>query len=262
MNDLLNKIHFGDCIEIMKEIPDGKIDMILCDLPFGTTQCKWDAIIPFEVLWKQYERVIKSNGAIVLNAQEPFTSLLITSNPKLYRYNWVWEKSKATGYLNSKKMPLKAHEDICIFYKKLPTYNPQMVQGKPYNKGKAHRPTETYGKQVSTLVKNDTGWRYPRTVQYFKTAESEGKVYHPTQKPISLCEYFIKTYSNKNDIILDNCIGSGTTAIAAKNLERNFIGIDNEKKYYDIAVKRISEYKKPLSINEQVVKNFLNFERK
>ena len=148
----------------------------------------------------------------------------------------------ATGHLNSKKMPMRAHEDICVFYKKLPTYNPQMWQGQPYNKGKAHRPTEIYGKQVSVLVKNDSGLRYPRTVQYFKTAESEGKVYHPTQKPISLFEYLIRTYTNEGDIVLDSCVGSGTTALAAIRCKRGFVGIENDEEYVNISRARIKEY--------------------
>ena len=186
---MINEITQGDCLELMKQIPDNSIDMVLCDLPYGTTKCKWDVIIPFDQLWKEYSRVTKENAAIVLTAAQPFTSVLIGSNLKDFRYTWVWEKSKATGYLNSKRMPLKAHEDVCVFYKKLPTYNPQMWQSTPYNKGKAHRPTDIYGKQVAVLVKNDDGLRYPRSVQYFKTPESEGKVLHPSQKPLELFKY-------------------------------------------------------------------------
>jgi DNA modification methylase len=236
-----NQVLLGDCLEVMKDIPDGSIDMILCDLPYGTTKCKWDIIIPFEPLWEEYHRVTKRNGAIILTASQPFTSVLINSNLKDYRYNWVWEKSKATGYLNAKKMPMKAHEDVCVFYRKLPVYNPQMWQGTPYNKGSAHRPTEVYGKQKEVLVKNDTGLRYPRTVQYFKTAESEGKVLHPTQKPVSMFEYLIQTYSNKDDIILDNCAGVGTTALAAIKSERKYICIEKDKNYYQIMNERIAK---------------------
>ena len=231
----------GDCFEVMKDIPDGSVDMILCDLPYGTSKCKWDVLVPFEPLWEQYKRVIKLKGAIVLTASQPFTSVLITSNLKDYRYNWVWEKSKATGYLNSKKLPMKAHEDICVFYQKPPTYNPQMWQSTPYYKGSAHRPTDVYGKQREVLVKNDTGLRYPRTVQYFKTAESEGKVHHPTQKPISLFEYLIRTYTNENEIVLDSCAGAGTTALAALNSNRKYICIEKDKEYYDVMRNRISE---------------------
>ncbi len=235
----LNKIYNMDCIKGMAMVKSKSIDMILCDLPYGTTQCKWDVIIPFDKLWGQYERVIKDNGAIVLTSAQPFTSLLIASNLGLYKYNWVWEKSKATGYLNSKKRPMVAHEDILVFAKKQTKYNPQMVQGEPYFKGKAHRPTDVYGEQKETLVESKDGLRYPRTVQYFKTAESEGDVFHPTQKPVSLFEYLIKTYTNEGDVVLDNCIGSGTTAIACKNLNRNFIGFELDNKYFEITNSRI-----------------------
>ena len=239
----INKIYLGECLELMKNIPDGSIDMILCDLPYGTTQCKWDTIIPLDKLWKEYNRVCKKNAAILLTSAQPFTSALIMSNPKYFKYNWIWEKSKATGYLNAKKMPMRAHEDVCVFYRKPPTYNPQMVQGTPYNKGKAHRPTDVYGAQKSVLVKNDTGLRYPRTVQYFKTAESEGKksVIHPTQKPLALFEYLIKTYSNEGELILDNCIGSGTTAVACINTNRSYIGMELDEEYYNGCLERIKK---------------------
>lgn len=237
-----NKIILGDCLEIMKSIPSQSVDMVLCDLPYGTTKCKWDIIIPFEPLWKEWYRIAKIDAPIVLTASQPFTSVLITSNLKHYKYNWVWEKSKATGYLNAKKMPMKAHEDICVFYRKPPIYNPQMWQSTPYNKGKAHRPTDVYGQQISVLVKNDTGLRYPRTVQYFKTAESEGKALHPTQKPLALFEYLIKTYTNPGDVVLDNCMGSGTTAIAALKTKRKFVGIEKDPKYADICLDRIKNF--------------------
>ena len=191
----------------MKLIPDGSVDMILCDLPYGTTACKWDTIIPFEPLWEQYKRIIKDNGAIVLTASQPFTSALVMSNVKMFKYEWIWEKSKATGYLNSKIMPMVAHENVLVFGKGKIKYNPQKISGKPYNKGKAHRPTDVYGSQISVLVKNEDGTRYPRTVQYFITAESQGRL-HPTQKPVALFEYLIKTYTNEGDLVLDNCAGS------------------------------------------------------
>jgi DNA modification methylase len=236
-----SKIICGDAIDEMSKLPDKSIDMILCDLPYGTTQCKWDTVIPFDSLWEQYRRIIKDKGAIVLTASQPFTSNLVMSNPKLFRYSLVWEKSKSTGYLNSKKMPMRSHEDILVFYKSLPIYNPQMVDGKPYDKGKAHRPTEVYREQKGEIhVKNDSGQRYPRSVQYFKTAESEGVVYHPTQKPISLMEWLIKTYTNEGDVVLDNCIGSGTTAIACIRTNRKYIGIDIDESYINITTERIS----------------------
>lgn len=226
-----DKIFLEDCIAGMKRMPAKSVDMILCDLPYGTTQCKWDTVIPFDELWEQYERVIKDDGAIVLTSAQPFTSMLVASNVKLFRYSWVWEKSKATGYLNAKKRPLCAHEDVLVFYKKPPIYIPQMTVGTPYDKGKAHRPTDVYGTQKAVHVKNDNGQRYPRSVQYFKTAESEGAVIHPTQKPVSLFEYLISTYTRPGDLVLDNCMGSGTTAIACLNLNRNFVGFENDREY-------------------------------
>lgn len=236
-----SKIICGDTIDEMSKLPSKSIDMILCDLPYGTTQCKWDSIIPFDKLWEQYSRIIKDDGAIVLTASHPFTANLVMSNPKLFRYSLVWEKSKSTGYLNSKKMPMRSHEDILVFYKNLPTYNPQMVEGEPYDKGKAHRPTDVYREQKGEIhVKNDTGKRYPRSVQYFKTAESEGKVYHPTQKPISLMEWLIKTYTNENEIVLDNTMGVGTTAIACIRTNRRYVGIDISEEYVKIANLRIT----------------------
>jgi len=237
----MKEIFHGNCLDIMPKIEEKSVDLILCDLPYGTTQCKWDVIIPFDKLWESYNRLIKENGAIVLTSAQPFTSRLICSNIDSFKYTLVWEKSKATGYLNAKKQPMRAHEDICVFYNKPPIYNPQMTDGEPYNKGKALRNTDVYGGQVETLVKNDSGKRYPRSVLYFKTAESEGEVYHPTQKPISLFEYIIKTYTNENGLVLDNCLGSGTTAIACVRTNRNFIGIESDEKYYNISAKRIKD---------------------
>ena len=237
--DFKNKIFLKDCIEGMKELPDSSVDMILCDLPYGTTQCKWDVIIPFDALWTQYNRLIKPHGAIVLTASQPFTSLLVSSNIKNYRYCWVYEKSKATGYLNAKKRPLVAHEDILVFSNDTVCYYPQMTQGEPYNKGTALRPTDVYGSQKVTTVKNDDGMRYPRTVQYFKTAESEGKVIHPTQKPVRLFEYLVKTYTQEDAVVLDNCMGSGTTAIACINTNRNFVGFETDPMYAKLLESRI-----------------------
>ena len=241
---MINEIIIGDCLELMKAIPDASVDMLLCDLPYGTTQCKWDTPLPLDKLWKQYNRVCKKNAAMVFTSAQPFTSALIMSNPKFFKYTWVWEKSKATGYLNAKKMPMRAHEDVCVFYRKPPTYNPQMTQGAPYNKGKAHRPTAVYGSQVETLVKNESGLRYPRTVQYFKTAESEGRksVIHPTQKPVALCEYLIRTYTTPGEVILDNCMGSGTTAIAALRAGRKFIGFELDAAYGEAAQARVEQF--------------------
>lgn len=186
-------------------------------------------------------RIIKDNGAIVLTASQPFTSALVMSNIKWFKYEWIWEKSKATGYLNSKIMLMIAHENILVFGKRKLKYFPQKIKGKPYNKGKAHRPTDVYGSQTETLVKNEDGTRYPRTVQYFITAELEGKL-HPTQKPVALFEYLIKTYTNEGDLVLDNVAGSGTTGIAARNTGRNYILIEKEPEYIDIINKRIKSF--------------------
>ena len=241
----INRIYNEDCLEGMKRIADGSVDMILCDLPYGVVQCKWDTVIPFEPLWEQYKRVIKPNGAIVLTASQPFTSALVMSNPKMFKYCWVWEKSKATGFLNAKRRPLVAHEDVLIFCKGTPVYNPQFTNGAPYNKGlrKAQTEDDVYGKFAQTAVKSNSGRRYPRSVQYFKTAESEGQTQHKTQKPVALFEYLIKTYTNAGELVLDNCMGSGTTAIACMNTGRDFIGFELDKGYYDIACKRIEEHK-------------------
>lgn len=239
LEELKNQTICWDCLEFMKGLEDGCIDMILCDLPYWTTACSWDTIIPFEPLWEQYKRIIKDNGAIVLTASQPFTSALIMSNIKMFKYDWIWEKSKATGYLNSKIMPMGAYENIVVFWKSKLIYNPQMREWKPYNKWTAHRPTDVYWKQVYTTVKSEDWMRFPRNVVYFKTAESEWKTSHPTQKPVALFEYLIKTYTNKGDLVLDNCAGSGTTWVACKNLNRNYILIEKEQKYVDIANERL-----------------------
>jgi site-specific DNA-methyltransferase (adenine-specific) len=229
----------GDCLQIMKTMPNDSIDAIITDPPYGTTACKWDAAIPFEPMWEELKRVVKNNGVIVLFGSQPFTSALVMSNPKMFKYQWIWEKSKASGYLNSKKRPMVSHEDIAIFCKSTPIYYPQMTKGDPYNKGTALRNTNVYGNQKITTVKNDEGLRYPRSVQYFKTAESEGKVYHPTQKPLILMEYLVKTYTQENNTVLDFTMGSGTTGVACKNLNRNFIGIESDERYFKIAQERI-----------------------
>ncbi len=229
----------GDCIKLMEKIPTGSVDLLLVDLPYGTTNCKWDSIIPLKDLWEAYNRVVKINGAMLFHCAQPFTSALVMSNPKFFKYEWIWEKSKATNYLNAKKQPLRAHESIAVFYRKPCTYNPQMTKGEAYNKGTAKRETNVYGKQVAVEVKSD-GERYPRSVQYCVTAEQEGKL-HPTQKPLKLIEYFVNTYSNEEDIVLDNTMGSGTTGVACMKLNREFIGIEKDESYYNLAVDRICE---------------------
>lgn len=233
----------GDCLERMKEIPTGSVDMVLTDPPYGTTACKWDSVIPFESMWEQLKRIIKPNGAIVLFGAEPFSSLLRCSNIKDFKYDWVWEKSKATGFLNSKKQPLRAHEIISVFYSKPPTYTQQMTEGVAYNKGvrKEQTQNDVYGSFDRVEVKSD-GLRFPRSVQYFKTAESEGG-FHKTQKPIALMEYLIKTYTNEGQVVLDFAMGSGTTGVAALNTGRKFIGIEMDKCYFDVATERIHKAK-------------------
>lgn len=234
IDKLLNTVIEGDCLEVMKDIPDKSIDMILCDLPYGTTQNKWDSVIPLDKLWKQYKRIIKDNGAIVLTSQGIFTAELMLSNKSQFKYKLVWEKSKATNFLNAKKQPLRKYEDICVFYKKQPVYNPQMKEGEPYNKGiRKNQLTGSYGDFSPVEVKSD-GLRYPNDIVYFKTAESEGKVYHSTQKPVALGRYLIKTYTNQGDIVLDNTCGSGSFLVAALLEDRNFIGIEinNDEKLY------------------------------
>lgn len=236
----LNRIYQRECIEGMRLIPDKSIDMILCDLPYGTTRNKWDSIIPFDLLWSQYERVIKDKGAIVLTSAQPFTSLLITSNPKLFRYSLVGDKKLSSGFLNAKRMPLRRHEDIVVFYKKLPVYNPEMeIRGNVRKKGittETGKHTSNYGDYKSTYTENNE--YYPTSIiEISNAARSESQ--HPTQKPVALFEYLIKTYTNEGDIILDNCMGSGTTAIACIRTNRNFIGFELESEYVEIANKRI-----------------------
>lgn len=235
-----NRIYNMDCLEGMKYIPSKSIDMILCDLPYGTTRNKWDSIIPLDKLWEQYNRIIKNNGAIVLTAQTPFDKILGYSNLKYLKYEWIWHKSQATGFLNSKKMPLKNHENILVFYKKLPTYNPQFEIGEPYiAKSNSTKNKGNYGKFNNNLTINN-GFRYPKSILNFING---GKTLHPTQKPLLLIEYLIKTYTNENETVLDNCIGSGTTAIACINTNRNYIGFELDTGYYNLAIDRICNTK-------------------
>lgn len=235
----------GDCLERMGEIPDGSVDMVLCDLPYGTTACKWDAVIPFEPLWAHYRRVAKPDAAIVLTASQPFTTALIGSNLPDFRYELIWEKSKATGHALCNRRPLKAHENVCVFSQSPSIYVPQKTPGKPYKQrlGVTESPEFATGKGRND---NTTGDRYPRSVLYFKTAESEGKSRHPTQKPIALMEYLIRTYTNPGDTVLDNTMGSGTTGVACVNTGRQFIGIERDPNYFDIAKQRIEAAMPPL----------------
>lgn len=234
------QLHCGDCLELMQNIEDKSIDMILCDLPYGTTKNKWDTIIPFDKLWEQYNRIIKDNGAIVLFAQGMFTAQLMTSQPKSWRYNLIWEKDRPSGFLNAKKMPLRSHEDICVFYKKTPTYNPQMWEGKPsHGIGKAKgedncKNNNNYGN--FSRVEREGNLKYPRSILEFQRPHPP---IHPTQKPVELLEWLVKTYSNEGETILDNCMGSGSTGVACVNTNRKFIGIELDENYFNIAKERI-----------------------
>ena len=236
----MEELWLGDCLEAMKDIEEGTVDLLYCDLPYGTTQCKWDTVIDLDEWWKLVWKISKPNAAVVLHAAQPFTTTLINSQIEFFKYEWIWEKSKATGYLNAKKQPMRAHESICVFYKKPPVYNPQMAPGDAYERGTALRDTAVYGSQVAVEVKSEGG-RYPRSIQYFRTAESEGKL-HPTQKPIALAEYIIKTYTNEGDLVCDPTMGSGTACLAADNLNRSYIGIELDENYYKIAQSRLKYF--------------------
>ena len=232
--DSVIDLHLGDCLEVMKRIPDKSVDAIICDLPYGTTQNKWDSVIPLDLLWDQYKRIC--NGAIVLTAQTPFDKVLGYSNLKMLKYEWIWVKENGTGFLNAKKAPLKNHENVLVFYDKPPTYNPQMRTGfKPYVCKQGSTKSKNYGSQAGAVTESN-GERYPLTVIEFQ--RDKDKI-HPTQKPVALMEYFVKTYTNEGDTILDNCMGSGTTGIACKNLNRKFIGIEQDPSYFEIAKGRI-----------------------
>ncbi len=257
------QLYKGDCLELMNSIPDKSIDMILCDLPYGTTTCKWDVIIPFDKLWKQYDRIIKDNGAIVLFGDEPFTSLLITSNIKKFKNKLTWDKEIPTGFLNAKKMPLKVTEDICVFYKKLPTYNPQMTKrteeeikiakrksNKSYKLGKDVLQNGPYG-EFRTNANPNCEEKYPTNLIKFNRRSKECNTlnrFHPTQKLVALLEYLIKTYTNEGEVVLDNCMGSGSTGVACVNTNRKFVGIELDDNYFEIAKKRIEVAMKQSSL--------------
>ena len=230
----------GNCLDVMADIPDASIDMVLCDLPYGTTQNKWDAIIPFEPLWAHYWRVAKPNAAIVLTAQPPFDKLLGASQIRYLKYEWIWEKSKATGHLNAKKQPMKAHENVLVFYREQCPYFPQKTAGKPYvgKGGKSPNSNSNYGNFEATREGSEDGSRYPRSVVYFSHV---AQPLHPTQKPVALFEYLIRTYTNEGDTVLDNCSGSGTTAIAAINSGRRFVCIEQDVEYYYASLNQVRE---------------------
>lgn len=257
----LNRIYQMDCLEGMKLIPDKSIDMILCDLPYGNnkTACSWDSIIPEKLLWEQYERIIKDNGAIVLFSQQPFTSQLIMSNPKLFKYELIWDKLIGGAFVLAKKRPLPRHENILVFYKKAPTYNPQMVDAdpkniRPVNKGSSQSEALPVAGGVARSAKDyDKNKRYPTSILSYSSKMAEcnslNRV-HPTQKPVTLFEYLIKTYTNEGEIVLDNCMGSGTTAVAALKTNRRFIGFETEPKYIEIANKRLEQIELQNDLND------------
>jgi len=245
----LNKIYCIDALEGMKKLDDKSMDMILCDLPYGITQCKWDEVIPLEPLWEQYKRIIKDNGAIVLTASQPFTSMLVMSNPEMFKYCWIWVKNLKTGNLNARKQPMGGHEDIVVFYKKPPTYNPQKRRRTTEVKSgnKKNSKTSVYGGQREDYLDRQSDLISPDTVLLnIKCVHNSSGKLHPTQKPEELFEYLIKTYTNEGETVLDNCIGSGTTAVVCKKLNRKFIGFDNKEKFITIAQKRIQETNTPL----------------
>jgi DNA modification methylase len=228
----------GDCLELMKDLPDKSIDAIIADLPYGTTACKWDSIIPFEPLWEQYERIIKDNGAIVLFGNEPFSSHLRMSNIKKYRYDWKWDKVRGSNFATVNRRPFNSFEDIMVFYKKQPTYNPQFWQGKPYEQKQGYvGESKQTGLSRKEVVTKSDGRRYPLSIIRF----SKENGLHPTQKPVALLEYLIKTYTNEGELVLDNTMGSGTTGVACVNTNRNFIGMELDDKYFEIAEKRIND---------------------
>lgn len=240
----------GDCLEMMSQIPDGSVDMIFADLPYGTTNCDWDIRIPFDQLWQHWNRIAKENAAIVLTGQQPFTTDIISSNRKYFRYEIIWEKTQKLGFLDANRKPLRAHENIIVFYKKLPTYNPQKGEGKSLGFGKERKQTanryEGYGNNNDGSYL-DNGSRYPTTV--IKISNWNGALFgkgnktkHPTQKPVELLDWLIKTYTNEGDTVLDCCMGSGTTGVACKKTNRHFIGIEKDPKYFEIAVSRVSAY--------------------
>lgn len=231
----------GDCLERMKEIASGSVDMVLADPPYGQTQNKWDVVIPLKPMWRELRRVVKENGAILIFGRAPYTAHAIVSNLEMYRYSWIWHKTKAGGFLNANRMPLQAHEEVMVFYRKLPTYNPQMTAGKPYERLHVNDGTsDNYGQfeRIGKRIHN-SGERYPRSV--ITVSNSNYRSLHPTAKPTPLLEYFIRTYTQPDDVVLDMCMGSGTAGVAALNTSRKFIGIELDQSYFEIARAQIEE---------------------
>lgn len=234
------ELHCGDCLDLMKAIPAHSVDMVLCDLPYGISSCAWDKKIDLAALWEEYQRIGKENAVFALMADQPFTSELVMSNRRMFKYEWTWIKNIAVNFLNAKKQPLRNKEDILIFYAGQPTYSPQFEQETPYSKGiRRASKGQAYGTQREHGRQENNGTRYPKQILYFDVVNS--KTVHPTQKPVALMEYFIKTYTNPGENVLDNCMGSGTTGVACMNLERGFIGIERDPDYFEIAKKRIED---------------------
>lgn len=236
----ITKLLQGDCLELMKKIPNESIDMVLCDLPYGTTKNKWDIIIPFEALWEEYNRVIKKNGVIALFCDGLFMSELMQSNKKMWRYNLVWNKQRGSDFLNANVKPLKSHEEIAIFYKNKPIYNKQLWYSAPYKRTKNGSLSDNYGDRKAAYTESLDGARNPLSILNYP---KDGNRLHPTQKPVALLEYLIKTYTNENNLVLDNCMGSGTTGVACVNTNRNFIGMELDENYFNIAKERIEKAK-------------------
>lgn len=239
----LNYIDNVDCLEGLKEIPDKSVDLIVTDPPYGTTRNSWDAVVSFERLWRELDRVSKDNTAVVIFSQQPFTAEVVISNPRAFRYEWIWSKTEATGFLNAKKMPLKAHENILIFYKKSPVYNPQFTEGTPYRYKKDGISSSNYGNSNGTDIIENKGLRFPRSIITFK----KDRGLHPTQKPVALIEYIVRTYSNPGGVVLDPFMGSGTTAVACIKTGRNYIGFELDEGYHATSLKRIEQ-----TLNEQL----------
>lgn len=229
----------GDCLDLLPSLADGSIDMVLADPPYGTTQCKWDSIIDLQAMWRELERVCKPNAAIVMTAAQPFTAQLVCSNMGMFKYEIIWEKGNATGFLNAKKQPLRAHESVLVFYRQQPTYHPQMTSGHARKTSKRKTVnSECYGKALS-LTEYDSTDRYPRSVQFFSSDKQRGS-YHATQKPVALMEWLIRSFSNPGDVALDFCMGSGTTGVACMNTGRSFIGMENDRDIFEVAVSRLT----------------------
>lgn len=232
-------LHLGDCLEVMKQLPDKSVDAIICDLPYGTTACKWDSVIPFEPLWAQYKRIIKDNGAIVLTASQPFTSALVMSNPKWFKYQWIWDKKIPSGMSYARFQPMRQHEDVLVFCNGKTPYNAQTIKRDKPIKGGGMSKGETTNNDKLVALHKTYEYKNPTTIIAFDKVR-KGSI-HPTQKPVALLEYLVKTYTNEGDTVLDNCMGSGTTGVACKNLNRHFIGIEQDANYFEIAKRRINE---------------------